>query len=377
MTGTKPLVIVGGGIVGVSLAYHLRDAKRQVRLFEAETLGSGTTSESIANLGLNYPSPRPMRRYSRDHYFSLVDSGHIGYERTGGLVIETSPAGISDLESTAEDLANLGHETSILTPPDVREFGIDPPEGSRTLHIPDKGYLDPSEVIDHWANRARSAGVSIETGTQVRDVHVEDGRVSGVETADCTVDAGIVVNATGQWAPGVNALADVTLPLRHNYGPILVLEADRPVTFPYVYFSTGQYIRPEGRRTFFAGRRGARYRDAERRNPEHARSVPESFYLDVDAVIEKSLPAVESPRVINEWKGMRTITPDGRPIVGETTVEGFYAACGLSGEGITLAPAIGRDLATLITTGERTPALEQFDPDRFEETVAEYTGRRN
>jgi len=360
-----PIVIIGGGIIGVSIAYFLRDTDRSVVLLEKESLGAGTTSESLANLGLNYPSPLSMRRFSRDHYFDLVDEESIGYEAIGGLIIKDTEAGFQELEKTAEDLDELGHETELLTPEEVREFGVDPPDNSKTLHIPDKGYLDPSEIIRYWADGARNEGVKIRTGTAAQDVHVENGKIVGVETDSETIRTGTVVNAAGQWAPAINDLVDITLPLRHNYGPILVLEVKEEISLPFVYLPNKQYFREEGPRSVFAGRRGVNYEGARRRDPGHARQVPESFYLDVQEQLETSILAVKDATVINEWQGMRTITPDNLPIVGESAVDGFYVACGASGKGITLAPAIGHDFARLLVEGDRPDALSKLNPARF------------
>lgn len=367
MSATGPIVVVGGGIVGASLAFHLREADRGVVLLErGDLLGGGTTRESIAMLGINYPSPIEWRRYSRDHYLDLVEAGEIEFTRTGGLLVRETAEGFDELERTAGDLEALGHDSAILEPDEVADFGVHPPKESRTLHIPDTGYLDPSGIIAHWMGTAREATVDVRTETPVTDVTVRGDAVTGVETPDGSIATDTVVNAAGPWAPGLNTLAGVEAPLRHNYGPILVLDVDAELSLPFVAFPNRQYFREEGRTNAFAGRRGVDYAEAERRDPDRARQVPEAFRLAVEKRVTESIPALAEAVVINEWMGMRTITPDALPLVGETTVDGFSLACGLSGKGITLAPAIGRDLAHQLTAGETTPALAEVSPARFD-----------
>lgn len=367
MPRTGPIVVVGGGIVGTSVAYHLRDVDRPVVVLErSDLLGSGTTRESIAMLGLNYPSPRSFRRYSRDHYHSLVDEGAIEFRRIGALLIRDTDAGIDELTRTAADLAELGHRSRLLEPDEVSEFGVYPPEGSRTLHVPDKGYLDPAEIIAHWIDEAGSVNAEVRTDTPVTDVTVEGGAVTGVETPDGSIATDTVVDAAGPWAPRIAGMAGLSLPLRHNYGPILVLDADEEVSLPFTAFPSKHYFRQEGRTQVFAGRRGASYADAAREDPDAARRIPEPFYLEVEELVSASIPRLADALVVNEWCGVRTITPDDLPLVGETAVAGFYAAAGLSGKGITLAPAVGDALSRLIADGEVDPALRDLALDRFD-----------
>lgn len=368
MTGAEPIVIVGGGIVGTSIAYHLRNADRPTILLEKnDLLGAGTTRESIAMLGLSYSAPLDLRRDALDHYGPLIEDGTIDFERIGTLKIRESPEAIAAMERTVEELDALGREASFLEPGEVREFGVEPPEGSTTLWIPDEGYLDPAGIIARWKEEARDAGVDIRTGTAVTDVSVADGVVTGVETTDGRIATDTVVNAAGQWAHRVNEMVGVSLPLRHNDGPILVLETDEEIALPNTSFPNGQYVRQEGRTQVFAGRHGSPWESAELRNPEFARSIPESFYLDVEELFETSLPGFPDPRLVNEWSGMRTITPDGLPIVGRTRVDGFVVACGLNGMGITLAPAVGERLAADLVGGDVDDGLRTLAAGRFDE----------
>jgi sarcosine oxidase subunit beta len=143
-------------------------------------------------------------------------------------------------------------------------------------------------------------------------------------------------------------MAGVSLPLRHNVGPILVLDHESDAPLPFVEFENGQYLRGEGRRQVFAGRYGAGYDEAERIDLDAARAVDEGFRLALGDLFERFLPDLVDAGVANEWVGVRTLTPDGRPFVGGTDVEGYYVATGMNGLGVTLAPVVGEHLASVV-----------------------------
>jgi sarcosine oxidase subunit beta len=188
-----------------------------------------------------------------------------------------------------------------------------------------------------------------------------------VEVDGERVRASGVVNAAGPWAASIDAMVGVSLPLRHNVGPILVLDHDANLELPFVEFEDGSYVRGEGRRQVFAGRYGVGYDDAERLDPAAARSPGEAFRLAVGDRLGTSLPGLADARVATDWVGVRTITPDGDPFVGETEVEGYYAATGMSGLGVTLAPAVGEHLAAVVAP-DRAPddaVRERLSPARL------------
>ena len=369
MTIDEPIVIVGGGIIGASLAYHLQEDRQVILLEQNDLLGAGTTQESIAMLGLHYPSPKSFRQYSRDYYHALIDKDVINFTRNGAINIRNTPAGYEELKRTAADLERLGHDSEFLDPDDLCEFNVTPPKSVQALYIPDEGYLDPSEIIAHWIDEALTAGADVRTETQVIDIHTNQENIDTIETTSDQISAGAVINAAGPWAPQLNEMVGVSVPLRHNYGPILVLEMNEELSLPTTSFPNGQYFREEGTDRVFVGQRGRSYKEAKQLSPDDARSIPESFYLDTEKLISDSIPKLASAPIINEWLGMRTITPDGLPILGESPVDDFYFACGLSGKGVTLAPAVGKYLQELLTTPD-PQIVQTVSPARFDDYAA-------
>ena len=159
-------------------------------------------------------------------------------------------------------------------------------------------------------------------------------------------------------------MAGVSLPLRHNRGPILVLDYETDAPLPFVEFEDGHYVRGEGRRQVFAGR----YDAAERLEPDAARAVGEDFALAIVDRFEQFLPDLAGASVVADWVGVRTITPDDRPLVGATDLEDYDVATGMSGLGVTLAPVVGEVLASVVADDrECDPAVRAFlSPTRFE-----------
>ncbi|WP_254535606.1 NAD(P)/FAD-dependent oxidoreductase [Halomarina litorea] len=366
-----PVVVVGGGIVGTSVAAHFAEAGLPVACYERDSLGGGTTAASVAMFVWHQSSPDPtahaLRERSWETYGPLVEAGTLDFDRIGGLYLEERPETCETHRTTASDLESLGVRTELLAPADLERFGLATDHLHGALSVPDEGYLDPNEVVQHFVGEVRDAGGTVETGAAVTDVVVEGGRAVGVDVEGDRVDASAVVNAAGPWAPAVDAMAGVSHPLRNNRGQILVLDHGTDPPLPFVEFEDGHYVRGEGTRQVFAGGYGARYEDAARLDPDAARSVDESFSLAAVERFERFLPALVDARVATDWVGLRTITPDGNPLVGATDREGYYVATGLSGLGVTLAPAVGSVLADVVAPDrECDPAVRAFlSPTRF------------
>lgn len=365
-----PIVIVGGGIIGTSIAYHLRDADRPVRLLERDMLGAGATAESAAMLTEHHhKDPEEwdvsLRQHAREEYEKLIADGTIDFDTIGTLDLATSEARMAEIEETAEQLAALGVDVSVLEPAELSQYGIVSDALHGAFHLPDDGVLDPGEIVQYFAEEARQGGVEIETDVTVTDITVTDGSVQRIETDTGTLEPETVINATGPWANQLNAMVGVSVPMRHTLGPIVVLQPGRPVSLPFVFFEEGVYLRQEGRDQLLAGNHARSYEEAEVRDPAHAREVDESMYLEIADVADAYLEDDAALDVANEWVGLRTIMPDSRPAVGETTVDGYYLAVGMGGYGVTLAPAIGDLVARDLQTDSTPALLDGLSPTRF------------
>ncbi|MBB6645906.1 NAD(P)/FAD-dependent oxidoreductase [Halobellus ruber] len=370
----RSVAIIGGGIVGTSIAYHLRDADCDVTLFEKGELGAGTTAKSAAMLTHHQEAPDrdayEFREHAWEWYDEKIDDGTLSFDRIGTLHLARSDAEYAAIRELQQSFASFGLDLEILSPDEIADHGIDPDGLRGGLWFPDDGVLDPGGIVQFFAGTARRAGVEIETNVEVTGVATAEGAVTGVETAGGFHAADVVVNAAGPWAPTVNDLLGVDAPLRHTEGPILVLKGDDPVSLPFVFFEEGVYFRGEGRSQVFAGKLATDYGESETVDPDYALSIGDSMYDLVASTAGAYLERLLEFDVINEWNGLRTVTPDGRCIVDETDVDGYILACGMSGYGVTVAPAVGEFTAEWLTSGRKPEPLESLALDRFE-AVAE------
>lgn len=347
-----PVVVIGGGIIGTSVAYELASRDIPVVLYEKKSLGSGSTAKSMAIFFWHQDDPSPLEHRLRerawDTYGPLIDDGTIEYTQIGTLDLARGAAEVEAVQSVGERLADFGVETDWLEAPALAEHGLDPAVYDGGLFVPADGYLDPAEIIQHFVGEATDRGAAIETGVEVTDVGVADGSVTSVDTTEGRQEASAVVNAAGPWAPEINAMVGVDLPLRQTRGPIIVLQQDEPFSLPFMVLDDQLYFREESRRQAFGGHFVTEYEDGEAIDPDANHSVAHQFYLDIADQIEAAVPRLADAEVVNDWLGLRCVTPDHRPFVGETAVGGFYTAVGMTGYGVTRGPAIGDMLADMI-----------------------------
>ncbi len=366
----EPVAVVGGGVIGTTIAARLADRDLPVRLYERDALGSGTTSKSMAIFFWHQDDPTDtehrLRQRSWDTYGPLIEEETLEFTQIGTL--ETAPelTDVPEVRAVWKGLTELGVETAWLEGPELAEKGLDPDAFEGALFVPADGFLDPSEIINHFVEEATAGGATIETGVEVTDIAVTDGAVTAVETADGTDPVSGVVNAAGPWAPAVNDFVGVDQPLRHTRGPIVVLSRDEAFSLPFMILNDELYVREDGVDQAFGGRFDTTYETAATLDPDANHTVDQSFYLDIADEIEASVPRLADAEIVDDWVGFRTITPDGRPFVGETTVEGYYTAVGMSGYGVTRAPAVADLLADQIAGNEVDSTLAGWiAPDRL------------
>jgi glycine/D-amino acid oxidase-like deaminating enzyme len=372
---TADIVIIGGGVTGASIAFHLAGlGARRILLLERKFLGAGGTGRSVGIIRQLYPTPETTEMVRRSlaefqHFDDVVGSGS-GYVGCGAL-IGVSPSMRVTLENTLARQQSLGVRAELLKPEEVArlEPRIDPAALGAVLYEPDSGYGDPSAVTGGYAEAARRGGVVIEQGTAVVAIRRSGERVTGVVTASGEeIAAPVVVNAAGLWSPEIARLAGVELPIIIGRHPVFVVE--RPATFGpahmvYLDLAGGAYVRPETGDLTLTGS----LTDDETRHPMDPELLGSEAGFDeaTEALARtaRAVPALADARFTRGYAGAFDITPDWMPILDESPLVGFFVAAGLSGHGFKLAPAIGDMMAALITG--HTPPVDPapFRIDRF------------
>jgi sarcosine oxidase subunit beta len=362
------VVIIGGGIQGLSLAYHLAQrGLTDVCLVEAETLGSGSSGKSAAVIGLALQSDDclPLTHASLAALLRFEDEldASPDYVPTGCLILARSHSA-SWLRQRHARLQAMGIECSPIAISEVDRLtpGLNLTGLETGLYLPQEGVLDPHCMMMAYAARARQQGIRILEGVRATGLVIEPDRVKGVTTTEGTIACDWVVNAAGNHAREVAAWAGLDLPLtlikRHIVvtGPVAAY-AD-PIPFTYEMDPTW-YMRREGPGLLLG------------MGSAEIESVDENVDTDaIERLIETSVdraPALEQAGLMTCWAGLRPVTPDDNPILGPVPhLPGYINDCGWGGHGVMHAPAAGKALAEWIAEGESTTIdLAAYHADRF------------
>ena len=376
MRRTADVVIVGGGVVGASIAFHLASrGVADVTVLERRFLASGATGRSVGIIRQLYPTRETSLMVRRSltvfQRFEEQVGGDAGYVGCGALIAVSAPMR-DGLERTLARQQGIGIRAEVLEPHELErvEPRIDSSGLGAILYEPESGYGDPGATTLAYAAAARRRGVAIEQGAEVTGILRSGDRVTGIETAGGDrIEAPVVVNAAGLWAPALARLAGVSLPVVIGRHPVFVIQRDAgfgPAHPVYLDLAGGTYVRPETGGLTLTGS----LTDDERDHPMD----PE--LLGAEVGIDEAMPVLERtgralPRLTDAgyrrgYAGAFDITPDWMPILDESPVRGLYVATGMSGHGFKLAPAVGEMMAALITGAEPPVSLDPFRLDRFQ-----------
>jgi sarcosine oxidase subunit beta len=383
MTRTADVVIVGGGVTGVSIAWQLaRRGAGRVLVLERKFLGAGGTGRSVGIVRQLYPTAETTQMVLRSlevfRDFPALVGSEAGYVACG-VLIGVSAAMRPALERTLAVQRGLGVRAEVLPPEDVAriEPRIDPGGLGAVLHEPASGYGDPAAVTAGFAQAARRQGALIEQGVEVSAIEQAGGRVMGVRTsAGETIAAPVVVNAAGLWSPAVGRMAGIDLPIVIGRHPVYIVERDPgfgPPHLVYLDLAGGTYVRPETGGLTLTGS----LTDDETQHPMDPDLLGAEAGFDeaAEALARtgRAVPRLAEARFRQGYAGAFDITPDWMPILDESPLPGFFTAAGMSGHGFKLAPAIGEVMASLITGAKPPVNPTPFRQDRFHTGAASGT----
>lgn len=377
MTGTADVIVVGGGVQGASLAFHLARRGASVLVLERTTVGAGATGRSSGFVRMHYDLESESRlAWASLPYFQdwpeQVGAGDCGFVRTGFVQI-VPPDLAGQLRANVAMHQRVGIDTSVIGPADVGRLipGIVTDDISVAAYEPGSGYADPSGTAAGFLAAARARGARLIQGCRVESVLVEGGKVVGVQTDTGRYDAPVVVNAAGAWASELARTVGLDLPVsawRHQTG-YFGLPAGRGPDFPILIDEINAvYFRPEGRETMLVGLEigneigGSADRPLEGLDAATLHEMVDRVCVRVPWMVDGTLRTAHG--------GQDGITPDQRAILGPAGPEGFFLDCGFSGTGFKTAPAVGACLAELILDGQATTvdisgyALDRFDAGR-------------
>jgi len=363
------VVVVGGGVMGVSTAFHLAEAGVQdVLLLERDALGAGSTCKAAGGVRAQFSDEINVRLGAR----SLDLLGRFG-ERPG-QEIDLHRVGYLFLLSREEDVrrseAGVAMQNALGVPSrmlDVDEaLRLSPlvePDGLLAATFsPDDGHCTPESVVLGYASAARRLGARLLTGVHAREVLVEGGEVQAVVTDQGTVRTGTVVCAAGAWSGALGASAGVDLPvvpLRRQVvvtGPVAGLPADLPMT---IDAATTLYFHREGRGLLVG------MSDPEEQ-PGFRLDRDDAWLPRLADAVEHRAPGLLDAGIAHGWAGLYEVTPDHNALVGEAPdVSRFLYATGFSGHGFLMGPAIGEVVRDLVLGREPFVDVSPLDARRF------------
>jgi sarcosine oxidase, subunit beta len=370
MNKTASIVIIGGGISGVAIAYNLaKKGVKDIVVLEKGYLASGSTGRCGAGVRMQWGTELncSFAKYSIDFFEraneELQYDGDIEFKQGGYLIVASTEKEEIQFKKNLELQHRFGIPSRFLTPKEAKEIipYMDETKITCATFCPKDGHLNPFKTTDAYAKAARRLGVEIMTYTTVTGIKVENGKIAGVETDKGFISTPVVVDAAGGYSKHIGDMAGVDVPLYPERHQILVTEPVAPLQGPmYMSFSLNIYCQqtPEG--SFIMGR-GDPYEPKEFNIKSSW-----SFLEEMAETCCTLLPLLKKLNVVRQWSGLYEITPDRQPIYGAVKeVEGFYLACGFSGHGFMFGPATGIVMAETILGQSTTLPIASLDKERF------------
>ncbi|MBI4220465.1 MAG: FAD-binding oxidoreductase [Chloroflexi bacterium] len=362
MRKTADVVIIGGGVMGTSIACHL--AARgctDVVLLEATSLAAEGTGHSGALVRQHYSqdviTKIALRSVEIFERFEELTSSKNVFQQTGWIKLGTPAMGPAMEKNLVRHRA-LGVDARMMSMGELKEAipGINLEGIGAALFEPRGGYADPIATTHVFADMARSRGVEIKEGTAATGLRTKDGTVTGVRTRAGEISARIVVDAAGPWGARVAGWAGVEVPIEVTREQDVVLACDDLSLVPRYPVSNGvdrDYWRREHGALLLVG--DGHPKEIERADPDNfKREVDESFTDMIARRLEHRLPAfAKRARVVRGYASLYDVTPDWHPVIGPAPdVGGLILCVGFSGHGFKLGPAVGELVAEEILDGQ-------------------------
>ena len=372
------ILIVGGGVMGTSIAWHLaRRRAGRVMLLEKSFLGAGSSGKSGAIIRQHYSNPlttlmaqKSLRVF--EHFEDLVGGPPV-FTRAG-MVLVVGQRDRAGLDANLAMQRELGVDVRNVSAQELAE--IDPnarlAEDEAAAFEAEAGYVEAVQVVASFADAARREGADIRMGVEVRGIVAQGGKVAGVETSEGRYNSPTVVLATGPWAAQLGLEAGIKLPVQPCRTQVALYR--KPADFGrrtaiYGDFVQGLYFKPTHGEIIHAGSLAGE----EINNPVDPESYDESADADWLPVVRQKLsrryPAMHRGYGRGGYGALYAITPDWHPIIDRLPgLEGAYCAVGFSGHGFKMSPIVGQLMAELVVDGQaKVLDIAPLRLSRFEE----------
>jgi sarcosine oxidase subunit beta len=361
------VVVVGGGIQGLALAYELaRRGTTDVLVLDQAYLNAGASGRNGGGVRAQWSTPTMIRLARRSLELCRTFAADMGinvwFRPSGYLFLAPTAEQVARLERNARLHAEHGLRTRVLSPAQALEVvpHLDPERFLAASYNPDDGVVFPWPFLWGYASRAEALGVKVRTFTRVTGFRATGRALSHVVTERGEVACGAVVNAAGAWSKAVAALAGVATPNRPTRHEILVTEPLEPWLDPLVsLLGSGLYFSQSQRGELVGGM-------GDPAEPEGLLQGSSLRFLARFArAATQLLPRLAGVKVVRQWAGCYDVTPDNNPILGPAGYENFHQLHGFVGHGFMMAPAVAELYADALTGRGRDEIVDRFPLARF------------
>ncbi len=356
------VVIIGGGVMGTSAAFHLAEVGVDVVLLERAQLGSGSTSRAAGGVRAQFSDALNIQIAQRSlEAFAAFDDRpgwEIDLKRSGYLFVLSRPGDVAEFEAGVALQNAHGVPSRMLGPDEARSLcpllaGDDILAASFS---PEDGHATPEAVVQGYAFGARALGAHLRVGCEVTAIETHSGRISGVRTSHGAIATDVVICAAGAWSRRCGEMVGVALPVTPLRRQILFTEPmpDLPPDLPFtIDFASSFYFHREGPGLLMGMSHAGEA-------PGFALQTTDDWVPDLLAVAARRAPRIAEAGIKGGWAGLYEVTPDHNAIIGESeTVSRFLYATGFSGHGFLQGPAVGEILRDLVL---RRPTFVDIAP---------------
>jgi sarcosine oxidase subunit beta len=372
LPSSADIVIIGGGVMGASAAYHLaaRGAKNVLLLEKEQLFGQGATGRCAGGVRYQFATEINIRLSLASlpmiERFKDEIGQDVSYRKCGYLFVLTTEKDVAAFRRNVDLQHRLGVETEWLAGEEVRQqlplMKFDDALAG-TLNHKD-GIVDPNGIVMGYISAAQRMGARAVSGVAVTGIRLSGGRVEAVDTSQGTVRTRTLLNAAGPWAGQLGDMAGIHIPIqpirRQMFTTTRLPEV--PSDFPFVIdFAQSLYFHREGEGLLIG-------MSNQHEGAGFDQNVDEDFELvNLEAAIER-MPLVERAGRASHWAGLYEVTPDAHPIFGRTPVDGFFVVAGFSGHGFMHGPVAGKLMTEYILEGKfSTVDVSTLDLARFDE----------
>lgn len=376
---TADIVIIGGGVMGASAAYHLAKCGiKNILLLEKEELfGTGATGRCAGGVRYQFSTEINVRLSLESlpmiERFKEEIGQDVNYRQCGYLLVATNEKDVNAFKHNVEMQNRLGVQTQLLSGEDVRarlplmqfEDAI-----AGTFHARD-GLADPNSIVAGYVSAAQKLGAKALTRAEVTGIRLGGDEIEAVETTQGVIQTRMVLNTAGPWAGQVGQMAGVEIPILPIRRQMFTTNAlkEIPEDFPFVIdFGQSLYFHREGEGLLIG-------MSNQNEKPGFDQNVDEEFEMENFEAALGRMPLLERASRASHWAGLYEVTPDAHPIFGGSPVKGFTICAGFSGHGFMHGPVAGKLMTEYITDGKfSTVDVSMLDLARFEEErlITEY-----